>query len=88
MWRCIIRLCIPSVILYNSLNLAVCNGHNMSQWDREQNTELLFRLCNLLSAGFFVPGVSVHETKCLSEVISYSQVLHCIGGAHLLVGES
>lgn len=63
----------------------MCNGQNMSQWDIDQNTELLFRLCNLLCLEAFVPGLSVHETKCLSEVSSYSQILYCIGGAHLLV---
>jgi hypothetical protein len=66
----------------------MCNGQDMSQWGIPQNTDLLFRLCNLLCLQAFVPGVSIHETKCLSEVLSHSQVLHCIGGAHLLVGES
>jgi len=84
----IVCVCILCVILYNCLNLVMCNGQNMSQWDIDQNTELLFRLCNLLCLWAFVSGVSFHETKCVSEVLSYSQILHCIGGAHLLVDES
>lgn len=61
-------LCILSVILYSCLNLAMHNGQNMSQWGIDQNAELLLRLCYLLCLQAFVPGVSIYETKCLSEI--------------------
>jgi hypothetical protein len=45
----------------------MCNGQNISQWGIDQNTELMFRLCNLLCLQAFVSGVSFYETKYLSE---------------------
>jgi hypothetical protein len=73
----IVWFCIPSVILYSCLNMAMYNGQNVSQWGIDQYTELSFRLCNLLCLEAFVRGVSFHEAKCLSEFCISLEVHAC-----------